>query len=101
MGYRDIRDAISESLGCGGEGGILSAEDYLELRAVRMAHYQRLVSLTFIGLLSTLRPSHFLAARAALSALEKVIVATPRLWPFGPYVRRTFLIGPISLLKYS
>jgi hypothetical protein len=30
-----------------------------------------------------------------------MMVATPRLWPLGPYVRITRLIGPATLVKNS
>lgn len=49
--------------------------------------------------LSTLTPLSEEAASAALSRFEKTMVEIPRLWPFGPYVRKTFLTGPIVLLK--
>ena len=42
-----------------------------------------------------------MAAFAAPSARAKMMVATPRDSPFGPYERRTFLIWPTVVLKYS
>jgi hypothetical protein len=48
-----------------------------------------------------LSPLSSLAAFAAPSARAKMIVAKPRDSPLGPYERRTFLIAPTVVVKYS
>lgn len=98
----DLLDALVERLLRSRSGDIRCSKNHLDLMRVRITLDRSIAgALTLMGLLSTFRPLWAAAASEAAFAFVKMTVATPRLWPFGPYVRRTFLTGPTLLAKYS
>lgn len=99
---RGLLDAVAEGFGGGSSWNLCSAYENFDLGSISDECRQGIVGvLAFIGRPSTFSPLSSLAAFAAPSALAKMMVATPRDSPFGPYERRTFLIAPTVVVKYS
>lgn len=98
----NLRNSFAQAFSRNWRGGSGSIKDDLDLtRLASFLHSRFEVMKTFIGRLSTSRPLSLRRASFAAVGLEKIIVATPRLTPLGPYVMIARLTGPTDLPKYS